>query len=54
MAWDERVERITNGRWNPHGSYAYDDFIFDNGFKEEDVELSKIIMTYFTNFIKTG
>lgn len=54
MAWDERVERITESRWDPGVSYAYDDFIFDNRFEEEDVELSKIIMTYFTNFIKTG
>ncbi len=32
----------------------FENFIFDSGFNEQDIRLSKIVMTYFTNFIKNG
>lgn len=34
--------------------YPYNDFIFESPFHLDDIELSKIMMTYFSNFIKTG
>lgn len=32
----------------------FDNFIYENTFNEQDIELSEIMMIYFTNFVKSG
>jgi len=32
----------------------FQNFLFENNYSDEDCQLSQIIMTYFSNFIKTG
>jgi hypothetical protein len=55
VAYEQRAQRFAAPKKKTkHLSYPYDDFIFDNSFEKQDIELSKIVMTYFTNFIKTG
>ena len=32
----------------------FENFIFESPFSDLDIKLSHVMMTYFTNFIKTG
>ena len=34
--------------------HPYENFVLEDKFDADDVKLSQLIMTYFTNFIKNG